>query len=76
MSVAKNPSIFSKLNGSIVFIILQAFFVAWTVLKIGEWLGNIWSHDVFRPVVHERKFFMDQYNVSLFTCTMLAKPNS
>ena len=23
------------------------------------WLGNVQSHDMFRPIVHERKYWMD-----------------
>ena len=52
-----------------VFSILQIYFATRAVLKIGEYhsditqflLGNIQSHDAFRPIVRERKYLMD-YN--------------
>jgi len=59
---------------AIVFVILQIFFATHTVLKIvlnniGEYhldilqfkLGNIQSHDAFRPITHKQKYLMD-YN--------------
>ena len=40
MSKDKYPSIFSPQMANIVFIILQIFFAARAVLKIGEYLVN------------------------------------
>ena len=51
MSKDKYPSIFSPQMEAIVFIIFQ---FAIKVLKI----GNIRSHDMFRPIVHEQKYLM------------------
>ena len=52
---------------AILFITLQTFFAMHMVLKIGELfsdiphfsLENIWSHDVFRPIVCKQKYLMD-----------------
>jgi len=70
----KYPSIFLHPMEAIVFVILQIFFATHTVLKIvlnniGEYhldilqfkLGNIQSHDAFRPITHKQKYLMD-YN--------------
>ena len=64
----KYPSIFLRQMEAIVFIILQTFYATRTVLKIGGYsrispvlAGDIQSHDLFRPIAHERKDLMD-YN--------------
>ena len=61
MSTDKYLSIFWYQLEVIVFIILQIFLATWAVFKIGEYhsdipqfkLGNIQSHDMLRPIVHE-----------------------
>ena len=61
MSKDKYPSIFWPQMEAIVFIILQIFFTAHTVLRIGEYS---WILPSFRysPIVCEQKYLMD-YNV-------------
>ena len=59
---------------AIVFIILQIFFATRAVLKIGEYplifpgfRWGIFSCDLFRPIVHEKKYLMD-YKLDYFLC--------
>ena len=69
MSKDKCPSIFSPQMEAIVFVKLIIFFATYAVLKIGGYsqifpsfpvlAGNIRSHDMFRPIAHERKYLMD-----------------
>ena len=66
MSKDKYPGIFSPQMEVKVFIILQIFFAACAVLKIGEypWIfpsfgWGIFGHDAFRPIACERKYLMD-----------------
>jgi len=42
---------------AIVFIILQIF-----IATCANW-GNIQSPDVFRPIVHEQKYLMDDKGI-------------
>ena len=49
---------------AIVFIILQIFFSQyeqfWKFSDIHQfWLGNIPSHDIIKPIAHERKYLMN-----------------
>ena len=57
MSKDKYPSIFSCQMEAIVFIILQIF-----IATCANW-GNIQSPDVFRPIVHEQKYLMDDKGI-------------
>ena len=56
----KYPSIFSPQMKAIVLIVLKIFFTT-RVLKINYSIifSNIRSRDVFRPILRERKYWMD-----------------
>ena len=67
MSKEKYPNIFSTQMEAIVFIILQIFFAARGVLKIG-----VRSRVVFRPIARERQdLIVYNYLYPVFLCKCL-----
>ena len=59
MSKDKYPTIFLLKMEAIVFIILEIFFATRAVFSDVPQLGNIRSRDALRPILRERKYFMD-----------------